>query len=98
MQREFSLPIRRNRLFCNQLCFSFAFAFVAVDFTVDLKPQVKSTSKRGHQRDRFGKDVRRTGWSPGLVDMGDNFSLIGNGFESRCHILDGLDIFYLYLL
>ena len=38
------------------------------------------------------------GGSPGLVVMGDNSSLRGNGFESRQHVLDGHDIFNIDLL
>ena len=33
------------------------------------------------------------GGSPGLVVMGGGSRSKGRGFESRCHILDGHDIF-----
>ena len=38
------------------------------------------------------------GRSPGLVVMGGDLCSKGHGFESRHHILDGLNIFHVYLL
>ena len=38
------------------------------------------------------------GGSPGLVVMGEDSCSEGRGFESRCHKLDGYDIFHIDLL
>ena len=48
-----------------------------------------------------GEDLnnkRPLGGSPGLVVRGDDSCLRGRGFESQCFILDGFDIFRIYLL
>ena len=42
--------------------------------------------------------IRKMGGSPGLVVMGGGSRSKGRGFESRCHILDGHDIFHIDLL
>ena len=41
----------------------------------------------------LNKQIIRFGGSPGLVVMGGDSCSEGRGFESRCHILDGHDIF-----
>ena len=40
----------------------------------------------------------RVGGSPGLVVMGGGSRSEGRGFEFRCHILDGHEIFHIDLL